>query len=143
MLPRTAIRILRVSIALTVIGYGSGNKIQAQVFDFEHSSPQSLSLDGRVRFHLGDDPDGKLGWAATMFDDSQWTLLRSDLPWSEQGYWGYGGFAWYRFQVVMPTHPEALGILFPRVRTSYEIFADGKSVGQFGGMPPHGRFVIG
>lgn len=117
--------------------------IKAQVFDFAQSHPMSMSLDGAVRFHLGDDPDGKLGWAGPAFDDSQWTLLSSNRTWSEQGYKGYSGFAWYRFKVIVPAHAEHLGILIPQLRTSYEIFADGKFVGHFGGIPPHGRYVIG
>jgi hypothetical protein len=69
--------------------------------------------------------------------------LGSNSTWGEQGYRGYSGFAWYRFRVILPAESEHLGILIPRLRTSYEIFADGKPVGQFGEIPPHGRYVIG
>src|SRR5579863_1419414 len=116
--------------------------IQAQVFNFEHSHPASMRLDGPVRFHLGDDPVGKLGWADPAFDDSQWALLSSNTTWSEQGYRDFSGFAWYRFKVLLPPHTEHLGILIPQLRTSYEIFANGNFVGRFGGIPPHGRYVI-
>jgi Stage II sporulation protein E (SpoIIE) len=131
----------RVLLALQFIVVASG--AQAQFFDFVHSHSKSMSLDGQLRFHLGDDPDGKLGWADPAFDDSQWTLLRSSSTWSEQGYKDYSGFAWYRFKVIVPAQSEFLGILIPRLRTSYEIFADGKPVGRFGGFPPHCRYVIG
>ena len=47
------------------------------------------SLDGQWRFHPGDD----LHWADPGFDDSAWPLLRSDQPWSTQGYNGLSGFA--------------------------------------------------
>ena len=115
----------------------------AQIFDFENSHPQTISLDGQWRFHLGDDSDGKLGWADPAFNDSQWTLLRSNRSWSDQGYKGYSGFAWYRFKVIAPPGDQHLGILIPRLLTSYEVFADGKLVGRFGGIPPHGRYVLG
>ena len=143
MLLRTVTRLFSVSLALVVIGGASAHKSLAQVFDFEHRRAQSLSLDGQMRFHLGDDPDGRLGWADPAFNDSQWTLLRSDLPWGAQGYKGYGGFAWYRFKVAVPAQLDDLGILIPRLRTSYEILVDGKSIGQFGGIPPRGRYVLG
>jgi len=102
-----------------------------------------VSLDGQLRFHLGDDPDGKLGWADPAFDDSQWALLGSNSTWGEQGYRDYSGFAWYRFKVILPAQSEHFGILIPRLRTSYEVFGEGKPVGHFGGIPPHGRYVIG
>ncbi len=132
---------IRVFLALLVMV--AAHRTHAQVFDFEQSQPKSMSLDGPLRFHLGDDPDGKLGWADPAFDDSQWTLLRSSRTWSEQGYKNYSEFAWYRFKVIVPVHSEHLGILIPQLRTSYEVFADGKFAGQFGGIPPHGRYVIG
>src|SRR5579863_3358910 len=119
MLLRTVTRLFSVSLALVVIGGASAHKSLAQVFDFEHRRAQSLSLDGQMRFHLGDDPDGRLGWADPAFNDSQWTLLRSSGTWSEQGYKGYSGFAWYRFKVIAAPGNEPLGILIPRLLTSY------------------------
>jgi hypothetical protein len=151
MLLRTATKLAEVFLALLFIVAASGT--QAQIFDFENSHSQTMSLRGQWRFHLGDDPDGKLGWADPAFDDSQWTLLRSSRTWSDQGYKGYSGFAWYRFTVIAGPEDEhlgnenrgneQLGILIPRLLTSYQIFANGKLVGQFGGIPPHGRYVIG
>ena len=91
---------------------------------------------------MGDDPEGKLGWTNPSFDDSNWPLLRSDTGWNEQGYKNYNGFAWYRFKVISPARNEDLGICIPRLRTSYEIFADGRLIGQFGGMPPNARIMI-
>src|SRR5579859_8107402 len=103
---RSATRLpgLFLALVMTATAY----QAEAQVFDFEHSHPHSLILDGQVRFHLGDDPDGKLGWAQPAFADSQWPLLRSDLPWSRQGYGDNGGFAWYRFKVIVPARSEHL-----------------------------------
>ena len=146
MLLRTASKFTKLFLALLLIAGVS--QACAQVFDFKNSPPQTMSLEGQWRVHPGDDADEKLGWADPAFDDSQWTLLRSSRPWSDQGYKGYSGFAWYRFTVVAgPGNGrrgnEPLGILIPRIRTSYEVFANGKLVGQFGGMPPHGRYVIG
>ena len=146
MLRRTTTNFAEVFLAVLFIVVASGT--HAQNFDFENSHAQTMSLDGQWRFHLGDDPDGKLGWADPPFDDSHWTLLRSSRAWSDQGYKGYSGFAWYRFTVIAgPANGrlgnEALGILIPRLLTSYQIFVNGKLVGQFGGIPPHGRFVIG
>ena len=146
MLLRTVTKLAEVFLAFLLISAAS--ETQAQTFDFENSRAQTMTLDGQWRFHLGDDPDGKLGWADPAFDDSQWTLLRSSRPWIDQGYKGYSGFAWYRFKVIAGPENgrrgnEHLGILIPRLLTSYEVFANGKLVGQFGGIPPHGRYLVG
>jgi sigma-B regulation protein RsbU (phosphoserine phosphatase) len=93
-----------------------------------------VSLDGQWRFHPGDD----LHWADSGFDDSAWPLLRSDQPWSIQGYSGLSGFAWYRFTVRAPAQTMPLAILLPSVLTDYEVFENGRRIGGFGEMPPHG-----
>ena len=136
-----AIKLGRILLALlfTTMGW----PCSAQTFDFEHSHAKSMSLDGQMRFHIGDDPEGKLGWADSAFDDSRWPLLGSGKTWSEQGYKGISGFAWYRFKVLLPAHSDQLALLIPRLSTSYQIFADGQMIGQFGGMPPRGRYVMG
>ena len=96
-----------------------------------------------MAFPSGDDPDGKLGWAKPDFDDSSWPLLRSNTGWGEQGYEGYSGFAWYRFKVLLPNEQRRWAISLPRLLTSYQIFADNRLIGQFGGMPPHAEYVVG
>jgi hypothetical protein len=138
MLLRTSTSCARVLLALLFIVVPSGTL--AQLFDFKNSHPQTMSLDGQWRFHLGDDPDGKLGWADPAFDDSQWTLLRSNRTWTEQGYRDNNGFGWYRFKVLLPGTQKPLAICIPHIHSSYQIFADGRLVGQFGGMPPHGVY---
>jgi sigma-B regulation protein RsbU (phosphoserine phosphatase) len=134
----TSLRTVFLVLLLMAAAYGA----PAQVFDFQNSHPQTISLGGLWRFHLGDDPDGTLGWADPAFVDSNWPLLRSDVNWREQGYTNYTGFAWYRFKVILPETHKPLAICIPRLRTSYQIFADGKLIGQFGGMPPHGEYII-
>jgi sigma-B regulation protein RsbU (phosphoserine phosphatase) len=93
-----------------------------------------VSLNGLWRFHPGDDPL----WASPNFDDSTWPLIRSDHPWSEQGYPNLGGFAWYRFTIQTPSPSPSLDLLLPSILTDYELFEDGKNIGGVGQMPPHG-----
>ena len=137
-------------IAILLLGCASDQRAQAQsdgqasdTFDFDRGRVPVLALDGFWRFHPGDDPDGKLGWANPAFDDSSWPLLRSNVGWGVQGYKGYTGFAWYRFKVVLPEDQQSWAIMLPRLLTSYQIFADGAPIGQFGGLPPHGQYVVG
>lgn len=70
-------------------------------FDLDRDRESLVSLDGLWRFHPGDNPQ----WSEPSFDDSAWPLLRSDKPWSVQGYPAMGGFAWYRFAITVPRNP--------------------------------------
>jgi hypothetical protein len=126
---------------LTLLLAGAG-PARAQVFDLEQSRVQMSELNGLWRFQTGDDPDGKLGWASPGFDDSGWKLLRSDQSWAAQGYKGYSGVAWYRFQVVLPANHPPLALYLPRIGDSYQVFANGRLIGQFGGLPPRQRILM-
>lgn len=105
------------------------------------SSPVS---SGTVRYHFGDDPEGKLGWADPNFDDSAW-------PVAQQGQWPMppfysDGFVWVRARV--PVRSDASGPLSvrserPFVLVNYiflvadELFVNGVQVGHQGSLPPH------
>ena len=107
--------------------------LQAQTFSLATDREPVASLDGLWRLHPGDNP----AWASPNLDDSQWPLLRSDEDWASQGYKGYSGFAWYRFRVQIPPGSDHLSLLLPPMRTSYQVFVDGKQIGSFSQMPPH------
>ncbi len=115
----------------------SPGRLRAQTFNAQTERENITSLDGLWRFHAGDNP----AWADPNFDDSQWPLLRSDENWATQGYKGYSGFAWYRFQVVVPPGERDLSLLLPPILTSYQVFADGKLVKTVGRMPPDGTGI--
>jgi sigma-B regulation protein RsbU (phosphoserine phosphatase) len=137
-------------VSLLLLECCSSPRVRAQTtveapatFSFDRDRDPIVSLNGLWRFHPGDDPDGKLGWAKPDFDDSSWPLLRSNAGWGEQGYKGYSGFAWYRFKVLLPEEHRHWAINLPRLLTSYQLFANDRLVGQFGGMPPHSEYVAG
>lgn len=104
----------------------------AQSFDLTSGRVPLASIDGLWRFHTGDNP----AWADPKFDDSQWPLLRSDKNWSIQGYANYRGMAWYRFEVSVPAGLDHVALYLPRIRTCYEVYADGNLIGTFGVMRP-------
>ena len=113
--------------------------LRAQTFDLVNDRMPVASLDGLWRFHTGDDPS----WADPNFDDSKWPLLRSDKDWSQQGYKGYSGMAWYRFQVRVPAGLDHISLYLPPIYTCYEVFADGRLIGTYGSMPPKAMPVEG
>jgi phosphoserine phosphatase RsbU/P len=103
-------------------------------FSFVTDREPILSIDGSWRFHPGDDAR----WASPNFDDSAWPLLRSDEPWTDQGYNHLSGFAWYRFRIQAPSPAIPLALLLPSILTDYEVYENGVKIGGFGQMPPHG-----
>jgi hypothetical protein len=131
---RNAFRLPLLFACLTFLLSLSTGHLRAQTFNTQTGRQNITSLDGLWRFHTGDNP----AWANPNFDDSQWPLLRSDKPWSTQGYPGYGGYAWYRFQVVVPPGEGNLSLSLPPIVTSYQVFVDGKLVKTVGRMPPDG-----
>jgi serine phosphatase RsbU (regulator of sigma subunit) len=113
--------------------------IRAQVFDLANERPPLAEMHGLWHFHTGDD----LHWADPKLDDSHWQLLRSDESWSEQGYKDYAGMAWYRFKLILPARHSGLGLYIPELSTSYQVFANGRLIGQLGGLPPHAEDITG
>jgi hypothetical protein len=111
----------------------------AQVFDLDRDRVPMAELNGLMRFHTGDDPR----WADPNFDDSSWPLIRSDRDWGQQGYQGYSGVAWYRFRVNLPPERRQIAIYVPHLLTSYQVFAQGRLIGQVGQLPPHEKHYGG
>ena len=59
--------------------------------------PRQLPFAPAIRYHFGDDADGKQGWAASQFDDSAWMV-------AQYGRWAVpafssDGFLWVRARV--------------------------------------------
>ena len=103
-----------------------------QTYNFQQDRMQVMDLTGNWRFHTGDDPR----WSSPSFDDSSWSLLRSDESWGSQAV-SQSGLAWYRFQIVMPGPSASLALYVPGLLTSYQVFVNGRLIGQFGEMPPY------
>jgi len=89
-------------------------------------------LAGQWRFHPGDNA----AFSDPGFDDTQWQLLDSTKSWSTQGFKEMGGFAWYRFRIVLPAGTKPMSILLPDMRTSYQCFVDGKLLKSTSSFPP-------
>ena len=106
---------------------------RSQTFNLENDRVQMAELQGFWRFKTGDD----MRWADPGFDDSSWKLLHSNEDWSQQDYADYGGFAWYRFKVILPDDTAPLGLYLPSLSTCYQVFADGHLISQYGHLPPH------
>jgi hypothetical protein len=110
----------------------------AQVFDLEKDRQPVVALDGRWRFHAGDDPH----WADPNFDDSKWSLIDPAKSWEDQGYSGYRGYAWYRIQLTGASRNSELTLLVPWVFGSYTVYADGVAIGGVGDLNSDHRTTL-
>ena len=101
--------------------------------------PGAVALDGPWQFHIGDNPK----WASPSFDDSAWEPIQLDGSWGSQSHPGYTGYAWYRRHVQIHTvagGQTKYSLLMPPVDDAYEVFWNGKPIGQFGKFPPRPRW---
>lgn len=99
-------------------------------------------IDGQWQFHLGDDSQ----WSQPDLDDSHWETIQADSPWGMQGHPSYAGFAWYRRHVQIvpyPGLPVQYQLLIPRAKDAYEVYWNGKLIGQYGKLPPHPWWYYG
>ena len=93
-------------------------------------------IDGVWQFHLGDDPS----WAQPSLDDSGWESILTDDTWGDQGHPSYTGFAWYRRHLkILPTFGDSgnYSVFIPETQDAYEMYWNGKLIGQYGCLPPH------
>jgi hypothetical protein len=97
-----------------------------------------------VRYHFGDDPDGKQGWASPSFDDSAWSEAK-DGQWPMPPFFS-DGFIWIRFRI--PARPDAPGPLAVRSSRDFfvgsvafvlsdELYVNGVLAGREGSLSPH------
>lgn len=98
--------------------------------------PEPVQL---VRYHLGDDFDGRLGWADLHFDDSSWPVAQNGLVPSLSR--ETNRFLWVRMRVLVPStfngplalHLDGLGSQ-PK---SWLVFVNGQNIGGQGSFPPN------
>jgi phosphoserine phosphatase RsbU/P len=110
----------------------------AQTFDASHLG-DSIDLAGNWRFHTGDD----VRWAQPDFDDSEWQVVSTKKPWSEQGIDHVQGFFWYRLRIGLPANHQRLNLFFNYSGLTYEVYANGQSIGRYGTFPPNEKAFRG
>ncbi len=115
-----------------------------------------VALDGTWKFHPGDSPwvNGVPLWAQPGYDASGWatqnltpkngavdliTGTTGFVPgWTRQGYPKLTSYAWYRLRLKVADPGEPLWLKMPLdVDDVYQVYANGKYVGQFGGFSRH------
>ena len=95
-----------------------------------------VEVAGPWHFHTGDN----VAWAQPGYDDASWEQLRGDTTWGSQTHPAYAGFGWYRKQIDVTGADGPVTILMPPVDDVYEIYWNGKKIGDSGQLPPHARW---
>lgn len=129
---------LFVCLVACLLGFSIGQEASGAQTPGKLRPVPMADLNGPWRFHTGDNPS----WAVPAFDDSSWSLIDAGKSYEEQGYRGYSGTSWYRIRVNPPAWGEPLGIDFPSVGDSFQVFMNGRQIGQVGGLPPHESVVV-
>ncbi len=115
-----------------------GASAAAQTVDLSASRQLLADLSPvQWRFHTGDDP----GWANPAFDDRSWPLLYANKSWSQQGYAGYHGFAWYRVHIHLPAPGLTLALAPVHIDNAYQLFVNGTLVGGAGVLSSRAHLV--
>lgn len=111
----------------------------------------AVELSGPWKFHTGDN----LAWAQPDFDDSAWSTMDLTPPpgtadatlgssgyipgWTERGYAGYSGYAWYRLKVDVQGANDVLALKMPdNADDAYQVYVNGQRIGQFGKFTARG-----
>ncbi len=99
---------------------------------------QQAQADAPVRYHVGDDPDGKLGWSDPSFDDRAWPSADHGLVPSRSR--DTNRFLWVRIRVPVPGNlngPVALHLDNLGVQPmTWQVFVNGQPLGGQGAFPP-------
>jgi hypothetical protein len=112
---------------------------------------EAVELFGPWKFHTGDD----LRWAQPDFDDSGWATMDMTPPpgtadatlgssgyipgWTDRGYAGYSGYAWYRLTVDVQGADDPMALKMPdNADDAYQVYVNGQRIGTFGRFTAHG-----
>ncbi|HEY2859717.1 MAG TPA: SpoIIE family protein phosphatase [Terracidiphilus sp.] len=125
MLPRTPGLLL----LLTVLSAGPAEFL---------TDAQQIQTPGPVRYHVGDDSDGKLDWAKPNFDDSAWPVAQNGLVPTRSR--ETDRFLWVRIRIPVPSnlqgslalHLDDLGVQ----PMTWQVFVNGQPIGGQGSFPP-------
>jgi sigma-B regulation protein RsbU (phosphoserine phosphatase) len=101
--------------------------VQGQAVDATRTG-EPVALDQGWRFHSGDDPQ----WSSPTFDDSTWQSFDPQSGMNDQHFTNMQGFVWLRIHVRLSPDHVPLSLLLDRVGNTYQVFANGQSVGNYG-----------
>jgi len=124
----------------TILPYTVRFKLFTPLFflTFSTFSYAQIDLSQEWRYHVGDDP----AWAASDFNDENWTTLSPQMTWEEQGFPDVNEYVWYRFKFTLPKSlkeksklKDGIRILLGKIDDCDETFLNGQMIGKTGMFP--------
>ncbi len=100
--------------------------------DLDTQRLRIAQIDANWRFHPGDNPR----WSTRDLDDSGWKLFQPRTSWPSQGYASNQELGWFRFRLLLPASMTSAVLQLPAIDRNFQVFADGKLIGQVGLLPP-------
>ena len=96
-----------------------------------------MEFGTRWKFQIGDDQK----WARLNFDDAKWESMPVPGAWEDNGYPGYDGYAWYRYNFELPTGDvdydrQQIYLYMGYIDDVDEVYINGICIGTTGGFPP-------
>jgi len=104
---------------------------------------QSISIDGDWHFSTDSGDQGIQGkWYAVTFNDSQWKVLKSGMPWQQQGIDHYG-WGWYRQQIFIPKEftGTPLTLTFCPIPSDDDTWFNGTRIGGWSGEYKYSNWI--
>ncbi|HOT14159.1 MAG TPA: beta galactosidase jelly roll domain-containing protein [Bacteroidales bacterium] len=131
-------------IPANILNYNSENIIAVRVYDDQRdggitSGPVRLvynedeenldyKLDGEWKFSIKD----RTEYADINYDDSSWKTIKVPQSWQSQGYWGFYGYAWYRykFEIDPGMDLDNKYLVLGKIDDYDQVYVNGKLIGQ-------------
>ncbi|HNH82869.1 MAG TPA: histidine kinase [Acidobacteriota bacterium] len=123
-----------------ILFFGASLLFCAQVTSAQSPTPV-LTLPSTWKMSPGDNPD----WAKPDFDDSGWETVNISKAWIEEEGHDYRHTGWYRLTVHLnlTSFESACGLaVSPVTFSGYEVFVNGKRIGQIGKFSPLGQTFV-
>ena len=114
-------------------------------YTFQLFAQQEIKLD-QAKFSTGDNAE----WKNPAFNDSQWTMIKTNTNWEYQGFKDYNGYAWYRFHFYLSTElknkslwKDSIRIVLGKIDDNDETFLNGSPIGKTDGWNILREYHIG
>jgi serine phosphatase RsbU (regulator of sigma subunit) len=112
-------------------------QISAEMFN---SDDQIIYLQDRWRFHPGDD----LQWAEPDYDDSQWSVISTNLSEPDLAFIDWEGIGWFRIEMKVDESLRAkpVALIVDRHLGASEIYINGEKVYELGSFSESPESVV-
>lgn len=111
-----------------------GERIRERLTIVRDEAGRYFDLPLEWRFAIEEEGEGEAaGWHRAEFDDSEWGMIGTSVPWERQGYEGFDGVGWYRVRFELSAEQAAAERVILRLGAIDEdgwVWLNGEKVGE-------------